>query len=76
MSVASTVILLFWALDSLPRDGVLETLQHLNRLLSYGVGYRSLTEQYFDSCKIFKHALIAIIATVATARTLARSSQP
>jgi DNA invertase Pin-like site-specific DNA recombinase len=38
---------------------------HLNRLTSYGVGYRSFTEQYFDSCGIFKDAVIAIIATVA-----------
>src|SRR5215813_6355337 len=58
-------VLLFWALDRLSREGVLETLQHLNRLTSYGVGYRSFTEQYFDSCGIFKDAVIAIIATVA-----------
>ena len=31
-------LLLFWALDRLSREGVLETLQHLNRLTSYGVG--------------------------------------
>jgi DNA invertase Pin-like site-specific DNA recombinase len=58
-------VLLFWALDRLSREGVLETLQHLNRLTSDGVGYRSFTEQYFDSCGIFKDAVIAIIATVA-----------
>ena len=58
-------VLLFWALDRHSREGVLETLQHLNRLTSYGVGYRSLTEQYCDSCGIFKDAVIAIIATVA-----------
>jgi DNA invertase Pin-like site-specific DNA recombinase len=58
-------VLLFWALDRLSREGVLETLQHLNRLTSYGVGYRSFTEQYFDSCGIFRDAVIAIIATVA-----------
>src|SRR5262249_56810974 len=56
-------VLLFWALDRLSREGVLETLQHLNRLTSHGVGYRSFTEQYFDSCGIFKDAVIAIIAT-------------
>jgi DNA invertase Pin-like site-specific DNA recombinase len=56
---------LFWALDRLSREGVLETLQHLNRLTGYGVGYRSFTEQYFDSCGIFKDAVISIIATVA-----------
>jgi DNA invertase Pin-like site-specific DNA recombinase len=58
-------VLLFWALDRLSREGVLKTLQHLNRLTSYGVGYRSFTEQYFDSCGIFKDAVIAIVATVA-----------
>jgi DNA invertase Pin-like site-specific DNA recombinase len=58
-------VLLFWALDRLSREGVLETLQHLNRLTCYGIGYRSFTEQYFDSCGIFKDAVIAIVATVA-----------
>jgi len=58
-------VLLFWSLDRLSREGVLATLQHLNRLTSYGVGYRSFTEQYFDSCGIFSDAVIAIIATVA-----------
>jgi DNA invertase Pin-like site-specific DNA recombinase len=58
-------LLLFWSLDRLSREGVFETLQHLNRLTSYGVGYRSFTEQYFDSCGIFKDAVISILATVA-----------
>src|SRR5207302_1796758 len=43
-------LVLFWSLDRLSREGVLETLQHLNRLTSYGVGYKSFTEQYLDSC--------------------------
>src|SRR6266576_2420676 len=58
-------VLLFWALDRLSREGVLETLQHLNRLTACGVGYRSFTEQYFDSCGIFPDAVIAIIAVIA-----------
>jgi DNA invertase Pin-like site-specific DNA recombinase len=58
-------VLLFWSLDRLSREGVLETLQHLNRLTSHGVNYRSFTEQYFDSCGIFKDAVISILATVA-----------
>jgi DNA invertase Pin-like site-specific DNA recombinase len=58
-------LLLFWALDRLSREGVLETLQHLNRLTSYGVGFKSFTEQYFDSCGIFKDAVISILATIA-----------
>lgn len=58
-------VLLFWSLDRLSREGVLETLQHLNRLTSYGVNYRSFTEQYFDSCGVFKDAVISILATIA-----------
>jgi DNA invertase Pin-like site-specific DNA recombinase len=58
-------LLLFWSLDRLTREGVLETLQHLNRLTSYGVAYKSFTEQYFDSCGIFKDAVISILATIA-----------
>src|SRR5712664_3554889 len=58
-------LVLFWSLDRLSREGVLETLQHLNRLTSYGVNYRSFTEQYFDSCGIFKDAVISILATIA-----------
>ena len=37
----------------------------MQRLTSYGVGFRSYTEQYFDSCGIFRDAVIASIATVA-----------
>jgi DNA invertase Pin-like site-specific DNA recombinase len=58
-------LLLFWSLDRFSREGVLETLTHLNRLTAAGVGYRSFTEQYFDSCGIFKDAVLAILATIA-----------
>lgn len=57
--------LLFWSLDRLSREGVLKTLQHLNRLSDYGVSYRSFTEQYLDSTGIFRDAVISILATVA-----------
>jgi DNA invertase Pin-like site-specific DNA recombinase len=58
-------LLLFWSLDRLSREGALETLQHLQRLTSYGVGYKSFTEQYLDSCGIFKDAVIGILAVIA-----------
>ena len=56
---------LFWSLDRFSREGVYETLQHLQRLTAYGVGYRSFTEQYLDSCGLFKDAVISILATIA-----------
>jgi DNA invertase Pin-like site-specific DNA recombinase len=46
-------VLLFWSLDQLSREGAFETLQHLQRLPSYGVAWRSFTEQYLDSTGIF-----------------------
>lgn len=58
-------VVLFWSLDRLTREGALETLQHLNTLSSYGVGFRSFTESYLDSCGMFKDAVIAILGTIA-----------
>lgn len=57
--------LLFWSLDRFSREGTVETLNHLQRLTSYGVNYRSFTEQYLDSTGIFKEAVIGILAAVA-----------
>ena len=58
-------VLLFWSLDRLSREGVVETLNHLQRLTGYGVNYRSFTEQYLDSTGCFKEAVIGILAAVA-----------
>jgi DNA invertase Pin-like site-specific DNA recombinase len=68
-------LILFWALDRLSREGVLATLQHLNRLESYGVGFRSFTEPYFDSCGVFKDAVIAIMATLAKQERVKRAER-
>ena len=58
-------IVLFWSLDRFSREGVRETLNHLERLTCYGLGWRSFTEQYLDSCGIFKDAVLAILAVIA-----------
>jgi len=58
-------LVLFWSLDRLSREGVLQTLNYLNRLTGYGCNYRSFTEAYLDSCGIFRDAVIGILATVA-----------
>src|ERR1035438_6888778 len=58
-------LVLFWSLDRFSREGTVETLQHLQRLTSYGVAWRSFTEQYLDSTGIFKDAVIGILAAVA-----------
>ena len=58
-------VVLFWALDRFTREGALQTLQYLNVLSSYGIGFRSYTEPYLDSCGVFKDAVIAILGTIA-----------
>ena len=58
-------VLLFCSLDRLSREGTVETLNHLQRLTSYGVHWRSFTEQYLDSTGIFREAVIGILAPVA-----------
>lgn len=57
--------LLFWSLDRFSREGVLETLQHLQRLTAYGVAYRSFTEQYIDSLGPFSDVVISLLAALA-----------
>jgi DNA invertase Pin-like site-specific DNA recombinase len=58
-------VLVFWSLDRLTREGAIQTLEYLNRLSGWGVGFRSYTEQYLDSCGLFKDAVIAILGTIA-----------
>ena len=58
-------LVLFWAFDRFSREGAFETLQHLNRLSGYGVGFRSFTEAYLDSCGVFRDAIITILGAIA-----------
>ena len=58
-------LVLFWSLDRFSREGALPTLNYLNQLEAWGVGYKSLTEQYLDSTGLFKEAIISILATLA-----------
>jgi DNA invertase Pin-like site-specific DNA recombinase len=58
-------LVLFWALDRLSREGALATLKYLEQLTAAQVGWKSFTEQYLDSCGIFRDAILSILATVA-----------
>jgi DNA invertase Pin-like site-specific DNA recombinase len=58
-------VVLFWSLDRFSREGVTETLNHLQRLTAAGVQFKSFTEQYLDSTGLFKDAIIAILAAIA-----------
>lgn len=56
---------LFWALDRFSREGVLETLNYLERLTSYGVAWRSFSEPYIDSLGPFRDVIISLLAALA-----------
>src|SRR5436305_2277494 len=58
-------VLLFWALDRLTREGLRKTIHCLQRLDDAGVTFRSFTEQYLDTCGIFRDVVIGLMATLA-----------
>jgi DNA invertase Pin-like site-specific DNA recombinase len=58
-------VVLFWSLDRFSREGVLETLQHLQKLTSFNVAFKSFTEQYLDGTGMFRDAVISILAAIA-----------
>ena len=58
-------VLVFWALDSLTREGTRATLNYLQRLESKGVDYVSYQEQWLDSTGPFKDVMISMFATLA-----------
>jgi DNA invertase Pin-like site-specific DNA recombinase len=58
-------MVLFWSLDRFSREGVLETLQHLQKLTSHGVEWFSYREEYLRSIGVFRDAVLAILAAIA-----------
>ena len=58
-------LVLFWSLDRFSREGAFETLQYLKKLDSFGIAFKSFTEQYLDGTGIFKDAIIAILGALA-----------
>jgi DNA invertase Pin-like site-specific DNA recombinase len=58
-------MVLFWSLERFSREGVLETLQHLQRLTGHGVEWFSYREEYLRSVGVFRDAVLAILAAIA-----------
>ncbi|HEY1801044.1 MAG TPA: recombinase family protein [Terriglobales bacterium] len=56
---------LVWSLDRFSRQGTLPTLTLLNQLAAYGVGFRSFTEPFLDSCGVFRDVVLSLLATLA-----------
>lgn len=58
-------MVLFWSLDRFSREGVLETLQHLQKLTSHGVDWFSFKEEYLRSMGPWKEAVLSILSAIA-----------
>ncbi len=58
-------LILFWSLDRFSREGVLATLQYLQRLTVHGVDWFSYREEFLRSTGPFRDAAVSIIATIA-----------
>ncbi len=58
-------LLIVWSLDRFSREGAGATIKYLNELESYGIKFKSYSEQYIDTSGVFKEAIISILATLA-----------
>ena len=58
-------LLLFWAMDRLSREGGYKVVTYLRQLDSWGVGFRSYTESYLDSCGPFKDTIMTMMGDLA-----------
>ena len=61
-------VLVFWSLDRFSREGVLPTLQHLEKLRRYNIGFCSYTEPALNTTGPMGDAIIALMAALANQR--------
>src|SRR6516164_76922 len=59
-------MVLVWSLDRFSREGIGKTFNHLRRLGSYGVKFRSYSESFLDTTAEFGELVAAIFAFVAS----------
>jgi DNA invertase Pin-like site-specific DNA recombinase len=61
---------LFWALDRFSREGMAQTIAHLQRLTSYGVAFRSYTEPHLSTDnELVRNVLLALLSSLAKLET-------
>jgi len=57
---------LFWALDRFSREGMTETIVHLQRLWAYGVSFHSYTEPHLATDnELVRNVLLALLSSLA-----------
>jgi DNA invertase Pin-like site-specific DNA recombinase len=59
-------VVLFWALDRFSREGMAQTIAHLQRLNSYGVSFHSYSEPHLATDnELVRNILLALLASLA-----------
>lgn len=59
-------LLLFWALDRFSREGMAQTITHLQRLTSYGISFHSYTEPHLATDnELVRNILLALLSSLA-----------
>jgi DNA invertase Pin-like site-specific DNA recombinase len=59
-------LLLVWSLDRFSREGMAATVNHLQRLSSHGVAFRSFTEEHLSTeNELVRNVLLAVLASLA-----------
>ena len=57
---------LFWALDRFSREGMTQTIVHLQRLTSFGVSFHSYTEPHLGTDnELVRNILLALLSSLA-----------
>jgi DNA invertase Pin-like site-specific DNA recombinase len=61
-------LVLFWALDRFSREGMVQTIMHLQRLDSHGVQFHSYTEAHLNTDnELVRNVLLAVLSSLAKA---------
>jgi DNA invertase Pin-like site-specific DNA recombinase len=59
-------LVLFWALDRFSREGMAQTIAHLQRLTSHGVSFHSYTEPHLATDnELVRNILLALLSSLA-----------
>ena len=57
---------LFWALDRFSREGMAQTIAHLQRLVSYGIAFHSYAEPHLATDnELVRNVLLALLSSLA-----------
>ena len=64
-------LVLFWALDRFSREGMVQTILHLQRLATYGVAFHSYTEPHLATDnELSRNIMLAVLSSLAKVETV------